>query len=128
VTSPDTVQRRVVERFANAVLDGDAAGARALLAHPDEEALLFLVERAARPWRGQHASIRLPARRNGDRWAISYTGTRTRKDGRFERERGDLLVLVAPSGRGARVAFFVFKNVRTRFSTHHDAQLLPSNR
>ncbi len=43
-------------------------------------------------------------------------------------ERGDLVVFVAPSAAGAGVRFFGFENVRIRFSTHHDAQLLPSNR
>jgi hypothetical protein len=128
MTPSEAVQRHVAERFAAAVVHGDADGASALLAHPDEEALLFLVERAATPWRGQQASVRLPARRNGNWWAVSYTGTRARKDGRFERERGDLVVLVALSRRGANVAFFAFRNVHIRFSTHHDAQLLPSNR
>ena len=118
------VQRDVAERFAAAVLRGDPAGAHPLLASADEAALMFLVRRAAAPWRAQHASIQLPARRTGTRWAVRYAGKRTYRDGRFETETGDLVVYVA----GAGVRFFVFENVRMRFSTHHDAQLLPSNR
>jgi hypothetical protein len=106
----------------------DVAGARALLVGGDDGALVFLVQRAATPWRAQHASIRLPARRTGSRWTFSYAGTRTQRDGRFEAERGDLVVFVAPSAAGAGVRFFGFEHVRTVFSTHHDAQLLPSKR
>jgi hypothetical protein len=122
------VQRDVASRFAAAVLRGDATGAGALLAGEDEAALVFLVQRAAAPWRTQHASIRLPARRTANRWTFSYAGTRTQRDGRFETERGELVVFVAPSDAGAGVRFFGFKHVRTLFSTHHDAELLPSKR
>jgi hypothetical protein len=129
VEAPSTViQRDVAGRFAAALLRGDAAGARALLVGPDEAALVFLVRRAAAPWRTGHASIQLPARRTRDRWTFSYAGKRTYPDGRFDTESGDLVVLVVPSADGAGVRFFGFENVRTRFSTHHDAQLLPSKR
>lgn len=127
-TLSPAVQRGVAERFAAALFRGDAAGARALLVTPDEAALVFLVQRAAAPWKKQHASIKPPARRTGRRWTFSYAGRRTHPDGRFETERGDLVVDVAPSAAGAGVRFFGFRNVRIRFSTHHDAQLLPSNR
>ncbi len=127
-TPSGAVQRNVAGRFAAAVLRGDVAGARALLVHTDEEALVFLVRQAAAPWRTQHASIHLPARRTGNRWTFSYGGRRTQRDGSFETEQGDLVVFVAPLAAGAGVRFFGFTNVRTRFSTHHDAQLLPSKR
>jgi hypothetical protein len=127
--TPSTAEQRdVAGRFAAAVFRGDAAGARSLLVRSDESALVLLVKRAAAPWRIHHASIRLPARRAGNRWTFSYAGTRTQRDGRFETETGDLVVFVAQSATGAGVHFFVFKDVRKRFSTHHDAQLLPSNR
>jgi hypothetical protein len=72
--------------------------------------------------------VGLPARRTGEHWTFSYAGKRTHRDGRFETERGDLVVDVAPSAAGAGVRYFGFRNVRIRFSTHHDALLLPSNR
>jgi hypothetical protein len=122
------VQQEVAGRFAVALFRGDARAARALLVRRDEAALVFLVRRAAAPWRAQHASLTLPARRTGDRWAVRYEGTRTHADGRFESESGDLVVLVAASARGAGVRFFAFTHVRTRFSTHHDSELLPSKR
>lgn len=123
-----TLQRDVAARFAAAVFRGDAARARALLVAPDEAALVFLVRRAAAPWRRQHASIRPPARRTGKEWTFRYAGRRTHPDGTFEMERGDLVVDVAPSSAGAGVRFFGFRNVRVRFGTHHDSLLLPSNR
>jgi hypothetical protein len=127
-TPSQAEQRDVAGHFAAAVLRGDAAGARALLVPADEAALVFLVQRAAAPWRTQHASIRLPARGTGHRWTFSYAGRRTQRDGRFETQRGDIVVFVAPSAAGAGVEFFAFRHVRTLFSTHHDSQLLPSKR
>lgn len=122
------VQRSVAGRFASALLHGDAAGARALLVPSDDGALEFLLRQAVAPSSTQQASIQLPARRTGDLWTFSYIRRRTYADGRFEAQKGDFVVLVAPSTAGARVEFFAFRNVRTRFSTHHDAQLLPSKR
>jgi hypothetical protein len=122
------VERNVAGRFAAAVLRGDAADARALLVHGDEAALVFLVRRAAAPWKVQHAALRLPGRSTGHRWTFRYTGRRTHKDGRFETQRGDFVVFVGPSPAGAGVNFFAFRHVTTRFSTHHDSQLLPSKR
>jgi hypothetical protein len=121
-------QRSLAGRFAVALFRGDAAEARSLLVRPNEAALVFLVRRAAAPWRAQHASVMLPARRTGDRWTVTYEGTRTHADGRFETERGNLVVLVASSSCGAGVQFFGFTHVRTRFSTHHDSELLPAKR
>jgi hypothetical protein len=121
--------RDVAGRFAAAVLRGDAPGARALLVRTaDQAALGSLVDRAAAPWKSQHASIRLPARRDGDRWTFRYTGRRTHRDGRFETERGNIVVFTGRSAGGIGVRYLVFSDVRRRFSTHHDAQLLPSNR
>jgi hypothetical protein len=127
-TPSRAAQRNVAGLFAAAVLRGDAAGASALLVRPDEAELVSLVQRAAAPWRAQHASIELPARRTDNRWTFSYVGTRTQSDGRFETHQGDLVVFVEPSGAGAGVRFFLFTHARTSFSTHHDAQLLPSKR
>jgi hypothetical protein len=123
-----TLQRDVAMRFAAAVVSGDAHGARALLVRSDEAALAFLVGRAAARWRIQHASLRLPGRRVGNRWTFRYAGIRTYRDGTFETETGDLVVFVTQTRGGAAVRFFALDHVRTRFSTHHDARLLPSKR
>jgi hypothetical protein len=117
--------RDVAARFASAVLRGDARGARTLLARPDE--LGPRVRRAAARWRA-HPTVRLSSRRTRDRWTFAYAGRRTHGDGRFETERGELVVVVDPAARGGRVRFFAFVHVSTRFSTHRDAQLLPSKR
>jgi hypothetical protein len=124
----EAMRRAVAEHFAAALFRGDAMGARALLVRRDEPALVFLVRRATARWRRQDVSIEFPARLRHDRWELGYAGRRTYRDGRFERETGDLVVLVASAEAGARVRFFAFANVRTTFSTHHDAQLLPSKR
>jgi hypothetical protein len=122
------VQRAVAGQFAEAVLRGDAAGARALLVRTDDGTLAELVEWAAAPWRAQHAAVRLPARRTGNRWTFGYAGRRTQSDGRFETRSGNLVVVVGPSGTGAGVESFIVTRVQSRFSTHHDSQLLPSKR
>ena len=128
-TPSEAEQRDVAARFAAALLHGDGAAAGALLVeHADRAALGFLIQRAAAPWRIQHASIRPPVRRSGNRWTFSYAGRRTQRDGSFETESGHLVVFVARTAAGAGVEFFVFRDVRKRFSTHHDALLLPSNR
>jgi hypothetical protein len=127
-TPSQAVQRNVAGRFAAAVLRGDPAGARALLVRPDDEALTALLQWATAPWRTHHASIRLPARRAGNRWTFSYAGKRPQSDGRFETQSGDLVVVVAASAAGAGVQLFLVSHVRSRFSTHHDSQLPPSKR
>jgi hypothetical protein len=122
------LQRAVAGRFATALLHGDAAGARALLVRRGDGALEFLVQQAVAPWKGRRASIQLPARRVGKYWAVSFERGRAYKDGTFVRQRGDLVVSVAPSAAGAAVSFFALENLRTRFSTHRDSQLPPSKR
>jgi hypothetical protein len=126
---PESARRAVAGQFATALLTADGPRARALLVDPDEDALVFLVRRAVAHWRQRHVSIRLPARRVGTRWMVRYAGKRTFRDGRFEIERGELVVLVGRSTTGRpRVRFFAFAQVDRRFSTHQDAELLPSKR
>lgn len=73
-------------------------------------------------------SFRLPARHLGDNWTVSFTGMRTFRGGRFETETGKLVVLIGASAAEARVSFFLLSHLRTRDSTHQDAELLPSKR
>jgi hypothetical protein len=127
-TPSQAVQRNVAGRFAAALLRGDAAGARALLVPADDGALVFLVQQDVALWMTPRVSIQLPARRAGNSWTFNYARRRTHTDGRFETQRGDLVVFIGQSAAGASVEFFAFKNVRTRFSTHHDSQLPPSKR
>jgi len=120
--------RDVARRFAEAIFRGDAATAKALLVGADDTALAGIVTRAAAPWQARHGAIHLPGARSGHDWIFRFDGARTHKDGRFERVRGEIVVVVGASSQGARVELFTFRNERVRFSTHHDAQLLPSNR
>ena len=121
-------ERAVAGRFASALLRGDADSARALLVKPDKPALVVLVRQAAARWEKQDVSFRLPARHLGDNWTVSYTGMRTYRGGRFKTETGKLVVLIGASAAEARVSFFLLSHLRTRDSTHQDAELLPSKR
>ena len=128
-TSPRSdAQRTIAGRFADAVLHGDTPRARALLLHADDPAIDFLVRRATSRWKHQRVAIAHEPRSSGSRWTFGYAGTRSFADGRFAREDGSLLIVLASSQAGPRVRYFAFVNVRSRFSTHHDGQLLPSKR
>jgi hypothetical protein len=121
-------QRQVARQFAEAVFRGQAATAVGLLDDPRDPALIWLTRRAARPWKGSHASVRLPGRRDGRSWVFGYSGTRTHRDGSFEQVRGDIVVAVAASSGHAGVESFALPHPAIRFGTHHDSVLLPSNR
>jgi hypothetical protein len=125
---PLSAQRDVAQRFARAILDGRTAAAVALLLHPDDEGLSRTAAHAAARWRAHHGTVRLPGRHAGNRWTFGYAGTLTHPDGRFEQVRGDLVVVVAGSARGAAVEFFALLHETRRFASHHDSVLLPSNR
>jgi hypothetical protein len=122
------VQRDVAQRFADAIFRGNSPAATALLVKPEDEDLSSIVTSAAVPWKARHATIRLPGQRSGARWIFGFVGTHTHKDGRFERVRGKILVVVKATSKRAGVAYFVVRNDDIRFSTHHDSVLLPSNR
>ena len=125
---PIAAQRDVAQRFAEAIFGGSAGAAAALLVHPDDGGLSSRATHAAAPWRARHGTVRLPGKHSGNSWTFAYAGTHTHRDGRFERVRGDLVVVVAATPEGAGVEYFAFLNERIRFSTHHDSVLLPSNR
>jgi len=127
-TEASVVARRdVAQRFAEAIFRGDAGAAEALV-NPKDADFSAIVTRAAAPWKARHGTIRFPGERSGERWIFGFAGTHTHKDGRFERVRGKILVVVKASSKRARVAYFVVRNDDVRFSTHHDSVLLPSNR
>jgi len=121
-------QRDVAQRFAEAIFHGNAGVATALLVEPDGGDLSSLVTRAASPWKARHGTVSLPGRRSGRRWIFGFAGTHTHKDGRFERLRGHILVVVKASSNRPRVSFFAYRNDHVLFSTHHDSVLMPSNR
>lgn len=125
-SAPLTAQRDVAQRFARAIFRGDPGAADALLAKPGA-GLSWLVTRSAAGWRAHHGTVCLPGKRAGARWTFGFAGTHTHKDGRFERLRGHILVVVEASQR-PRVTFFAYRTDAVRFSTHHDSVLMPSNR
>ena len=127
-SAPISSQNAVADRFAEALVHGDVAGARALLARPNEGALVYLVRRDASRWKSHEVAVRLPAQRSGSHWKVGFTANRTYKDGRFERASGNLVMTLTPFTSGSRVEYFLYADVRTRHSTHHDALLLPSKR
>jgi hypothetical protein len=126
--APVGAQQKVAREFAEAIFGGQADAAVGLLIEPHDPALSWLAKRAARPWKAHHASIRLPGRRTDRGWIFRYAGTRTHSDGSFEQVRGDIVIVMAAASARTRVEFFVLRHRTTRFSTHHDSVLLPSNR
>jgi hypothetical protein len=126
---PVSAQRDVAQRFARAILSGRAHAAVTLLVHPGDDGLSRQAASAAAPWKAGPATIRFPGTHRGNHWTFRYAGTHNHRDGRFEQVRGDLVVVVAGSRKGAAaVEFFALIHETKRFSTHHDSVLLPSNR
>ena len=125
---PVSAQRDVAQRFARAIFAGRAALAVRLLVHPDDKGMSWNAARLAAPWRGAHDPVRLIGTHSGTHWKFGYAGTHDHTDGTFEQVRGNLVVVVAGTPRGAAVEFFALLDETTRFSTHHDSVLLPSNR
>jgi hypothetical protein len=121
-------KREVARQFAEAIFRGKADAAVALLVHPVDPALSGMTVDAAAPWKTRHASVRLPGTRAGGGWVFHYVGTHPHSDGRFEQVRGNIVIVVAASAKGAGVEFFTLRNQQVRFRTHHDSQLLPSDR
>jgi hypothetical protein len=126
-TSP-AEQRRVAAQFANALLRGDAPRASRLLVSDPDGSRAYLVRLNADPWKATQSVSVEAAGHARDAWTFRYVRRRTQNDGTFQTQRGDLAVLLRATAAGARVEYFVFSRVRTRFSTHHDSLLLPSNR
>ena len=126
---PSVAARRdVAQRFAEAIFRGKADAAITLLIHPVDPALSWKAKNAAAPWKRHHAALRLSGARSGRSWVFGYAGTHPSSDGGFEEVRGDIVVVVAASPKGAGVEFFALRNKDVQFRTHHDSLLLPSNR
>jgi hypothetical protein len=65
-----------------------------------------------------------PCSTAGGRFVFAFSGPHPHPDGRFEIEHGEFVVVVGPT----LVEAFTFRNTVTKFKTHHDSQLLPSDR
>lgn len=121
-TRPAVDRADVAKRFARAIFKGDTHAAVSLLESP--QALSGSVRRAAGPWKRHHGELRFPATQTGGHYVFAFSGTHPHAGGRFELVKGDLVVVVGPSA----VQAFTFRHVVTKFKTHHDSQLLPSDR
>jgi len=126
--APLTAQRDVAQRFARSIVRGNTGAAEALLVKPRAAGLSWLVTRSAAGWKAHHGTVHIPGQREGERWTFGFTGMHTHQDGRFERLRGHILVIVEASSQRPRVTFFAYRTDAVRFSTHHDSVLMPSNR
>jgi len=126
--APLTAQRDIAQRFARSIVRGNAGAAEALLVDPRPAGLSWLVTRSAARWKAHHGTVHLPGQRAGDRWTFGFAGTHTHQDGRFERLRGHILVILEASSQRPRVTFFAYRTDAVKFSTHHDSVLMPSNR
>jgi hypothetical protein len=121
-------QRATARAFAEEVFAGHARAARSFVAkHSDpavrEQARLLSGEFAHHP-----AHLVGQARRSGTaQWAFAYRRRVNGRNGAFSRERG---FLVVDTGRSAPagVTFAAILGRQIEYSTHHDAQLLPSKR
>ena len=127
VAASSSSQRDVAQRFAEAILAGRADAAVRLLSRSNDVPLSRLARRAARPWTADHAHI-VSRQRTGRRWTFRYTGRHTHADGSFEDVHGDVIAIVGTAAGRSVIEFFALRRETVRFSTHHDSQLLPSNR
>jgi hypothetical protein len=117
-------QRAVAGQFARALVEGRTARAQSLLAHGVDPVVPELVRRLART--GGELRSRGTQEERG-RWVFAYFRQVTRPDGSFTRETGQVVVDQA-NGRTPAVRFFGLRRREIAYSTHHDAQLLPSKR
>jgi hypothetical protein len=121
--SPEA-QRAVAVQFARALVEGRAASAQSLLAHGVDPVVPELVRRLARA--GGELRSR-GTQEEGNQWVFAYFRQVTKPDGSFTRETGQVVVDLT-GGQEPAVKFFGLRNREIAYSTHHDAQLLPSKR
>ena len=121
--SPEA-QRAVAGQFARALVEGRAASAQSLLAHGVDPVVPKLVRRLARAG-GELRSRGTKEERN--QWVFAYFRQVTKPDGSFTRETGQVVVDLT-GGHTPAVKFFGLRNREIAYSTHHDAQLMPSKR
>jgi hypothetical protein len=121
-------QRSVATEFADAILGGRAQQAQRLVAHDADEVVGQQVARLTAPFTAHRGFLRARIRRSGDaQWAFPYRRRVDPGHGAFSRETGWLVVDMS-SGSPPRVEFAAILARDVVYSTHHDAQLLPSKR
>jgi hypothetical protein len=123
-----TAQRSVATEFADALLAGRAQQAQSLVARDADPVVGQQVARLTAPFTAQRGFLRAPVRRSGDaQWAFPYRRRVDPGHGVFTRETGWLVVDMSSSSP-PRVEFAAILARDVVYSTHHDAQLLPSKR
>jgi hypothetical protein len=122
--APPAAQRAVAGEFAHALVTGHAAKAETLLAHGVDPVVPELVRRLARV--GGELRSR-GTEEEGNQWVFAYFRQVTKPDGSFTRETGQVVVDLT-GGHTPAVKFFGLRNREIAYSTHHDAQLMPSKR
>jgi hypothetical protein len=121
-------QHVLASRFAHDLVAGRVASAQALLVRDADPVVPELVRRLAAPARRHPGVIRSRGADEGNgRWTFTYFRKVTKPDGSFTRETGQVVVDLS-GGHTPAVRFFGFRNREISYSTHHDAQLLPSKR
>jgi hypothetical protein len=123
-----TAQHAVATEFAHAVVEGHAKTAGRLVAGDADPVVGQQVARLTAPFTSHPGLLRSNGRRSGDaQWAFPYRRRVNRRQGAFSRETGWLVVDMSASSP-PRVKFAAILARETVYSTHHDAQLLPSKR
>jgi hypothetical protein len=123
-----TAQRAVATEFAHAVVAGHAKTAEHLVAGDADPVVRQQVARLTAPFKSHPGLLRSNGRRSGDaQWAFPYRRRVNRRQGAFSRETGWLVVDMSGSSP-PRVKFAAVIAREIVYSTHHDAQLLPSKR
>ncbi|MGZ4334948.1 MAG: hypothetical protein ACXVRJ_11850 [Gaiellaceae bacterium] len=121
-------QRAVATDFARAVVAGRAQPALRLIAHGADPVVGQQVARLTAPFTAHRGSLRSRGKRSGDaQWAFPYRRRVNGRHGAFTRETGWLVVDTSDSAP-PRVKFAAILARNVTYSTHHDAQLLPSKR
>jgi hypothetical protein len=121
-------QRSTAHVFAQAVLAGDTAAARSLVAKHADAAVREQADRLSAAFARHHGRlVGSPRRSAAAQWAFAYRRRINGRDGAFSRERG--FIVVDTGGTSPpRVTFAAILGRQVTYSTHHDAELLPSKR
>jgi len=120
-------QRATARAFAEEVVAGHAPAARSLVAKHADKAVREQATRLAADFARHPAHLVGQPRRSGEaQWAFTYRRRVNGKNGAFSRERGFLVVDTGGAAGGVTFAAIIGRVID--YSTHHDAQLLPSKR
>jgi hypothetical protein len=122
-----TEQRASARAFAQEVVAGHADAARSYVAKDADQAVREQASRLSAEFAHSPGHLIGQPRRSGtSQWAFAYRKRVNGKEGAFSRERGILVVDTGSDAPGVTFAAILGRQIA--YSTHHDAQLLPSKR